>query len=225
MEAVKPERWSNPYMALVETMPEYIVGLGPEDGLTPEELIAVRARVAGAPRLLIELCSGSGHHLLELGRRNPDAFLAGFELRYKRAFRTAEKARDAGLTNVMVFKTRAEHISEYFTAQSVDGIYINFPDPWSKKRRWSKHRLLKSEYLEALAALLKPGGFFAYKTDHRECFEEVLAEVRRQGRLSISRLTFDLRNSEFATENIDTEFERLFVSQAKPIHYLLAHKA
>jgi tRNA (guanine-N7-)-methyltransferase len=176
--------------------------------------------------IICELCSGSGNHLVELAKREGDSeakVFIGFELRFKRVYRTIEKAKSGNVgDNVFVLNCRCELINELFPERSLDGVYINFPDPW-EKRRQKKHRLLSQEFLEKLALRIKPGCFFSFKTDHREYFESVLALLNSIKGFKIIRQTTDLYNSEYLAENITTEFEAMFLRENCPICYVLAN--
>lgn len=215
-------QWRNPYIDKLPTLPSYILAAETED-LSPADRQHLSSKCRNYRALVAELGSGSGAHLLACAQRWPDILFIGFELRFKRVFRTAEKAARLGLENVFVAKTSALKLPNIFSPGALQGIQVNFPDPWDK-RRWEKHRLLSAECLLELISLLAPKGFFAYKTDHLKRFREVLAWVSGQPQLQVERSTEDLYRSVWISENIPTEFERLFVSQKMPIAYLLATK-
>jgi tRNA G46 methylase TrmB len=64
--------------------------------------------------------------------------------------------------------------------------------------------------------LLKPGGFFRYKTDHQEYFAST-CPLLNPTQWDIQRHTTDLLQSPYMENNIPTEFEMLFKSQGKPL--------
>jgi tRNA (guanine-N(7)-)-methyltransferase len=158
--------WENQYIQLVSTKPGIIFGER-ENDLTEEARSQFRERVRRHSKIFVELGSGSGMHLLSLARSHPDALCAGFEIRFKRAFKTGEKAERHGLSNVAVMRADARQISTLFEPESVDGFFVNYPDPWDK-RRWWKNRLVNEALVETMWSLLKSGGMFRYKTDHPE---------------------------------------------------------
>ena len=108
-------------------------------------------------------------HLIELGRQNPNDLFIGFEIRFKRAVRTIEKAKREGIDNVYICRVNASFMRDIFPKDSLSGVYINFPDPWPKDRH-RKNRLLTKEFLEEMHSLLKEKTFFSFKTDHRDYF-------------------------------------------------------
>lgn len=212
----------NQYIARVEEKPEYIIPC-PQRRLTDEEAELVRRRAETSQAIFCELGSGSGGHLIELARRNPQAFCIGFEIRFKRTYRTAVKAERSSLKNLVVVRTKAQDIGKIFGPHTLDAVYVNFPDPW-EKRAWLKHRLLTPRFLAALAELLKPGGTLNYKTDHAQYFEETRLALESINAFQIERISRDLYGEGAEEGNIPSEFECLFRSKGVPVHKLLAKK-
>lgn len=215
-------RWQNQYINLIETKPEIIFST---KELTSEEVKArLISKIQGFSDVYCELGSGSGAHLVERASSAPHALWVGFENRFKRVFRTAEKAESLGLKNLIILQCNARRIREFFPEQKLKGIFVNFPDPWSKKRRWSKHRLLTSEYFSEMHPLICDQGFVAYKTDHEMCFKETLSILGDNSQFFVKEKSLDLYKSDYLSQNIASEFERLFVSKGYPIFYLRAEK-
>ena len=178
--------------------------------------------------VVCELCSGAGNHIVEQAKRakattgDDGKIFIGFELRFKRAYRTIEKAKANNVAErVFVAGCPAELINFLFDERRLDGVYINFPDPW-EKRRGRKHRLLTTEFLAGLATRIKPGGFFSFKTDHNEYFGSVLEILRKNENFTIIRETTDLYSSEYLAGNVLTEFEGMFVRDKCKICHLVA---
>jgi len=68
-----------------------------------------------------------------------------------------ERVRDAGLTNVRFLDRDAALLPEFFAPGEVSRIYINFPDPWPKKKQF-KRRLTAPGFQKLYFDLLPPGG-------------------------------------------------------------------
>lgn len=184
---------------------------------------AVRRLCSGAAGVVAEFGSGSGAHLIELARRNPDQLMIGFERRYKRAVRTIEKALEMGLENLVICRTNVERAVEILPKNSLLALYVNFPDPWIKKRG-AKHRLLAPRLLDWAAMLLVSRtesltGFLSVKTDEFPYFSEFEAVALVDRRFEKVYSTYDLYSEPALREqNIATEFERLFLSQGVKIN-------
>lgn len=217
---MNPRNWKNKYIDLLVTKPEYIIP-GTNTGLTAEQIRLIRARSASYSEVYCELGSGSGMHLISCAERNPRAFYIGFELRFKRTFRTAEKAERLSLNNLIIVRSKAESIAEVFGRGSLSGVYINFPDPWDKKK-WLKHRMLNPEMIRTLHDLLTPNGFLSYKTDHKEYFNATENLLSNENLFSVCSKTENLYQSHYLADNIPSEFENLFCSKGQPIYWLQA---
>lgn len=215
------KRWTNRYIELASSKPHLLLSCR-RNMLDDDEAETLRRKLGGYSEIYLDLGSGSGEHLLEYAARNPNALLLGIELRYKRAFRTAEKAEVAGLSNVYVVRADARSVIPIVADESLAGIFVNFPDPWDK-RRWDKHRILKPQVLRDLARCLKPGGFFSYKTDHHGYFAQTVEELHRVEELRTISIQQTRTEAEPAG-NIRTEFEKLFRSKGMEIRHLTAIK-
>ena len=99
---------------------------------------------------------------------------------------------------------------------------MNFPDPW-EKRKWHKNRMIQPETVLQWRELLKDDGIFSFKTDHEDYFKHAVKTFSNNS-YKIIKQTEDLYNSEYLTDNIPTEFERLFCSKGKKIFFLEALK-
>jgi tRNA (guanine-N7-)-methyltransferase len=211
--------WINEYVHLAKTLPDRIFschGNYPSD----EEVATLQERFA-EKKLLVEIGAGSGQHLLEQARRNPTAYFIGIEVRYKRAFKLAEKAQKRGIDNLFVIRGEANLVSQVFKEASLGGIFINFPDPWDRPK-WKKNRLTAPSYLDQYATLLTDGGFLQLKTDHEEFFESTAQLLDAHQAYQLTRTERDLYQTELKNHNIPTEFEQLFLSKNQPIYFLEA---
>lgn len=210
--------WLNPYSLILKNFPGKIFSF--ED---PTEKDILKSTINSYKNIILELGSGSGKHLIERAKVSPEAAFFGFELRFKRAVRTIQKAEKVGARNVFVLRTDAKEMINYFSNQSISGVYVNFPDPWQKKKQ-RKNRLLGEEFLQVIYDSLLPGGFFSFKTDHQEYFLSVAEMLRIQNCFKLQEYAEDLYASEYLSSNIKTEFEDLFCSKNLPIHYLKVSK-
>ena len=215
--------WINPYVHLSNELPEYLHncrGKLPTDA----EATMLRERFNGK-RIVMELGSGSGQHLIAQAERHPDIFFIGVEIRFKRAYRTAEKAARKNLRNIFIIRGDAVLMKKIFAtpdlAPSIEGIYINFPDPW-QRQKWKKNRLISEDFIPLYALCLQANGFLRLKTDHQEFFESSEKLLQATDTFIVSNRSTDLYQSDALDQNIPTEFEQLFRSQNLPIFFLEA---
>ncbi|MCD8187098.1 MAG: tRNA (guanosine(46)-N7)-methyltransferase TrmB [Ruminococcus sp.] len=98
-----------------------------------------------------------------------------------------------------------------------DRIYINFCNPWPKKKH-KKRRLTHTRQLMQYKKFLR--GELWFKTDDDELFEESLDYFAEAG-FKIRFITRDLQ-SETGIENFVTEHEKMFTEEGKKIKFLIA---
>lgn len=213
---------ANPYVKLVETIPDRIL-VNSTDQVEEEAVKKIQSICKLYPQLAVELGSGSGSHLAANAHAAPHKAFFGIELRYKRAYKSASRAVNEKLLNLYILRTRAQLLKSYFPANSLNEIYMNFPDPWDKLR-WHKNRMASEFFFEDAQQLLKTNGFFSFKTDHEGLYRETKNIILKNSSFIITEETEDLYSSEFVTKNIQTEFEKLFVSKKMQIFYLKAEK-
>lgn len=170
--------------------------------------------------LYVEIGVGKGDFLTELAARNPNVNYVGLEAQQGVLYFAARKAAARQLSNVRLLVFDAAHLTELFAPAEVDRIYLNFSDPWPKKRH-AKRRLTSELFLERYRAVLKEGGELHFKTDNMGLFDYSLETMAAEG-WQLSRVTHDLHALGEA-DNIMTEYERKFSVRGAKIGRLVAH--
>lgn len=212
------KHWQNQYIELAASIPEYIIAASNTE-LDDDQQEQLLNTVKHYPRCYCELGSGSGGHLIARASADPQNLYLGFELRYKRTVRTAEKAALQGLSNLLVVRSNAFLLPKILPPDSLDGVFINFPDPWAK-RRWQKHRLLNEDFMNELRPLIKLGGLLSYKTDHQEYFAATATMFENLPGYTIVERIDNLLDTNRSATNIRSEFEMLFNSKGVPVQLL-----
>ena len=133
-----------------------------------------------------------------------------------------EKALSMGLKNVFFLSIDAADLQEYFADGEVDLLYLNFCDPWPRKKN-AKRRLTFRTFLEKYKKILRPEGEIHFKTDNSGLFEWSLGEFEACG-LEIRGLTRDLHAN--GPVGIMTGYEEKFYALGTPINrcVLVNHK-
>lgn len=169
--------------------------------------------------LYAEIGCGKGGFITELARRNPDAFYIGFEKVPDVIVMAMEKIKNAGLSNVVFVCGDAEALPDIFEEGELDGLYLNFSDPWPKKKH-AKRRLTYIGFLEKYRYILKDGGKIFFKTDNRPLFDFSLEQFELAN-IPLSDVTNDLHNSVYEADNIHTEYEDNFSAKGFTINRLV----
>lgn len=123
--------------------------------------------------LILEIGSGNGDFMTEVGRQHPEINLLGIEIRYKRTVSCARKIKAAGVQNVIIARYHAAFLRNLFGEGDLDGIWVNHPDPWPKDRH-EGNRLISRWFLEDVAFFLKPGAWLRIKSDYAPNCDRVI---------------------------------------------------
>lgn len=167
----------------------------------------------------IEIGTGKGNFIIGMALKYPNINFIGIEKFDSVIARALEKIPE-GLSNLKMIRMDALEIEEVFNHE-IDTIYLNFSDPWPKKR-WHKRRLTSYVFLEKYASLFKKECHIIQKTDNTSLFEYSICSLSQNGYV-INNISFDLHNSEIE-DNVMTEYEEKFSKKGNPIYYLDAYK-
>ena len=114
-------------------------------------------------------------------------------------------------------------LGDIFPPHSIDKIYLNFSDPWPKKRHEIR-RLTHHNFLLLYEKLLKSDGIIEFKTDNVDLFDFTLEEIKLSN-FKLIDYTYDLHNDEKLSEgNIMTEYEEKFSKLGNKICKLIIKK-
>lgn len=174
--------------------------------------------------IYIEVGMGKGRFITELAQTNPNRNYVGIEKYSSVLLRALEKREQLPeLKNLYFLRMDAEDLPKVFGENEVDGIYLNFSDPWPKDRH-AKRRLPSKEFLARYHQILKPEGKVEFKTDNRDLFDFALEQAKEAGWI-IESFTYDLHHEpEMVIGNVMTEYEERFSAQGNPIHKMIIHQ-
>ncbi len=173
-----------------------------------------------ARKLYVELGTGKGDFITQMAEQNPDINFLGLEAEAEVVLKAARKLAEKNLSNVRLAVFDINGIENIFAENEVDRFYINFCDPWPKKRH-AKRRLTYVTFLEKYKQILKAEGEIHFKTDNRGLFDFSLEQFELAG-LKVRDVNFDLHADE-PPENIRTEYENKFSAQGVKINRCVAY--
>ena len=165
--------------------------------------------------LFIEIGMGKGKFITTLAKLHPEINFIGIEKYSSVLVRALEKQKELELPNLKFIRMDAEDINDIFDENEVDGIYLNFSDPWPKDRH-AKRRLTSRQFFARYELLLKPDGKIQFKTDNSSLFDFSLEEVENTN-FKATEVSYDLHNSEWNEENVMTEYEERFSKKGNAI--------
>ena len=170
--------------------------------------------------VVLELAFGKGEYAVGLGKLYPEKNFIGIDLKGNRIWVGAKKALEQNLKNVAFLRTQIDQISEYFSVNEINSIWITFPDPQLRKSK-AKKRLTHPKFLRLYQQFLIPGGLIHLKTDSPDLY-------------AFTKLVIELYNCTLYTDyddtykeagitkdlQIKTHYESLDIAGSNRIHYL-----
>jgi tRNA (guanine-N7-)-methyltransferase len=155
----------------------------------------------------IELGCGKGKFTRETALQNPNALLIAFEKVPDAIVVAMERADNQ--RNLRFIIGDAQKLAEIFAPGEVLRIYINFCDPWPKKKN-AKRRLTAPGFLEIYKQILSPGGEIRFKTDNNALFDYSLETLEQAG-FDVTDVTRNLH--ERGIVGVTTDYEEKFHAQ------------
>ncbi len=173
-----------------------------------------RSLMPQAEALWVEVGCGKGKFTAETAQANPNVLLIAVERCREAMVVAMEKAQTMGLKNVFYIDMDVANIEEIFAGQEIDRLFINFPDPWPRKKN-AKRRLTHRGFLDKYCRVVRTGGEFHFKTDNAPLFEFSLEEFEACG-LQVNALTRNLHENGIV--GIMTGYEEKFHALGTPIN-------
>lgn len=169
--------------------------------------------------LFLEIGAGKGDFVLAMASKREGHYLA-LERDVSVCGILAKKVVDSALPNIRVAATDFDLASEGLSSFQFDAIYLNFSDPWPKKKHW-KRRLTTANRLLVMGSLLKEGGEIFFKSDN-----DVLYEFTKEEALKTPFVLLKDEPDYVFDEKDDamSEYERNFRNLGCKIHRLVYQK-
>ena len=169
-------------------------------------------------KLYIEIGCGKGDFIIENALRNPDINYIGIE-KYESVLVRALQKVDIIPPNLRFMCIDALTLSDYFN-HNVDQIFLNFSDPWPKKRH-AKRRLTSPVFLDLYNKISRDSINIKMKTDNKGLFAYSIKEFNNNG-FFIEDISLDL--PEDYENNVMTEYEKKFRKENININYVKVKK-
>ncbi len=168
----------------------------------------------------LEIGSGKGQFILNMAKNNPDKLFIGVERNQTCAGFTAKKLVDEHIENAKIMWENADRILMDLPNNIVDVIFLNFSDPWPKKKH-AKRRLTAGQYLAAYYRVLKKDGKIIMKTDQKDLYDFTLENLE-ETKFHIIYKTENYK--ELDDFDVTTEYEDDFRKEGLPIYRIILQK-
>lgn len=173
-------------------------------------------------KVYLEIGMGKGDFITKLSQLDKDSIFIGVEVSPPvlalavKKLKRYEKENKVKLDNLYFMSFDAIDIASIFQSGQIEKIYLNFSDPWPKKKH-AKRRLTNEKFLAEYKKVLKENGRIEFKTDNRGLFEYSLVSMQNFG-LKFIEVYLDLHKVDVF--NIETEYEKKF-SPFGPIYKII----
>lgn len=168
--------------------------------------------------IYIEIGMGKGKFIIDNALKYPNINFIGIE-KYDSVIAKGLQKIPEGLDNLVMVRWDALYINDIFSKE-VDRIYLNFSDPWPKKRHHLR-RLSSRVFLEKYEDIFNGKRIIEMRTDNRDLFQYSLVSFSEFG-YTLEKVSLDLHNDDMP--EITTEYENKFSSEGIPIYYVMCNK-
>lgn len=194
---------------LLEANPYYVV-------LNPAEAKGRWQELFGNDHPIhIEVGSGKGAFITGMAKLHPDINYIGIDIQKSVLSYALDKVLAADVPNIKLLWVDGSDLTDYFADGEVDQLYLNFSDPWPKKRH-EKRRLTYQSFLATFKQILPENGQIHFKTDNRGLFEYSLVSFSQYG-MKLKAVWLDLHASDWE-DNVLTEYEQKFANKGQVIY-------
>ena len=129
--------------------------------------------------ICLEYCSGNGAWIAHRAQVQPDYHWVAVERKFERVKKIWSKIKNFQLSNLLAVCAEGYCVTHhYIPSSSVHAVFINFPDPWPK-RRHAKHRLVQVSFVEEIHRILQVNGVFTMVTDDVVYSREMIEVLQR----------------------------------------------
>lgn len=128
--------------------------------------------------LNLEIGTGNGEFIVKNAMKVRNENFLGFEIVKKLIVKTAGIINRMNLLNVRLVHYDALFFIKMFKNSSIKNIYINFPDPWPK-RKHNKRRIITIDFLKLLYDKLEQNGLLYIVTDFEDYGQTIMNNTLR----------------------------------------------
>ena len=194
---------------LLEAHPQYVI-------LNPADAKGRWQEIFGNDHPIhIEVGSGKGAFVSGMAKANPEINYIGIDIQKSVLSYALDKVLATGVPNIKLLWVDGSDLTDYFEEGEIDRLYLNFSDPWPKKRH-EKRRLTYQSFLATYQQILPKNGEIHFKTDNRGLFEYSLVSFSQYG-MKLKGVWLDLHASDFE-DNVLTEYEQKFANKGQVIY-------
>ncbi|HXR84861.1 MAG TPA: tRNA (guanosine(46)-N7)-methyltransferase TrmB [Hanamia sp.] len=168
----------------------------------------------------LELACGKGEYANGLAQLYPEKNYIGVDIKGNRLWVGAKFALKSDLKNVAFLRTQIDKITNYFSTEEVDEIWITFPDPQLRLSK-AKKRLTHPRFLRLYQQILRQAGKIHLKTDSPDLYHFTKTVIELYHLPIHSDMNNVYQEANLSPElAIQTHYEKLDIAKSNSIFYL-----
>ena len=175
-------------------------------------------------KIYLEIGSGKGYFLITSSLQNKKIMHLGIEKNPTIILKALKKINPCSpIQNLFFIMSNVSDININQFKSKIDRIFINFPDPWPKKRH-EKRRLTSTSFMNIYKQFLKKDGLIELKTDNKNFYFWTINNLQNRKDCQIIYQTDNLYaklDNDFNKNNIPTEYEMKFLSKKQTINKII----
>ncbi len=171
-------------------------------------------------KIVLEIGSGKGGFIYQMALNFPQEQFVGVEMQRNALAIALKYIKENSCNNLRLLNCDANKIFMYLKDESIDTIFLNFSDPWPKKKQ-HKRRLTYNTFLKEYFRILKKDGLLIFKTDNDNLFNDSLKYIEESD-FKLVDCNFDYDGKD--NYDAQTEYEIKFRQLGVKIKRLIAKK-
>ena len=136
--------------------------------------------------LSLDIGTGTGEFLNAAARQNPGRHFLGVEISRRAVYYAVDQAARRKLKNVLYIKADFNLLYPLVAPDSLEMVYLNFPDPNYGGANRRKNRIFSPRFLDLMAEALTADGRLQVVTDQFSFFQDMLAIAEADDRFKKS---------------------------------------
>jgi tRNA (guanine-N7-)-methyltransferase len=180
----------------------------------PQDFIGRWSSIYPVGPIYLEIGMGKGRFITDCALRFPENNYLGLELREEMIMTAIGRLQGQVPHNLRFLWLNARLLPDIFAQGEINGIYLNFSDPWPKKRH-AKRRLTHPNFLHIYEHILHPDGQIFFKTDNQDFYYWSLDSFSDNNWKIIEKS----KDWPLCEGDVMTEYEQRYRQKGQPIYF------
>ena len=170
--------------------------------------------------LVLEIGAGKGDFAIQMAKKFPNIHFIAIEMQSMALAYALRKIQEQEIENLLFVNVDAHFLFEKLGSHKFETIFLNFSDPWPKKRQ-NKRRLTYPTMLKEYYEILVDNGRLIFKSDNDVLFNDSLEYLKES---KFTTVSVDYNYDGLDEYDAQTEYETKFRGLGTPIKRYIVEK-